>query len=109
MVGFLILECARWSRVLHSFCDIAFRARDLATSAPGDEQMKIKSIEVATKRYIQKSTQAYLEGEKSVNWIKGVMQNSISRPEAQAILAGLRGYGDQSRYQQLELWLQSEQ
>lgn len=70
--------------------------------------MKVKSVEIANERYIQKSTQAFLEGEKDMNWIKGVMQNSISRPEAQAILVSLRGYGDQTRYGQLESWLQYE-
>ena len=51
--------------------------------------MKVKSLEASARSYIRKSTQAYLEGEKNLNWIKGVIQSSMPFPEAHVILADL--------------------
>jgi hypothetical protein len=70
--------------------------------------MKVKSTPEATRRYVRKSTMAFLEGEKDLKWISGVLRHSgLAKEPTMAILLPLRDYGDPNRAQALFSWLGS--
>ncbi len=70
--------------------------------------MKTKSVEVTVERYIRKSIQAFLEGEKDLRWLTGVVRSADpTKAQAAEALRRLTGYGDPVRAQALSDWLQS--
>jgi len=48
---------------------------------------------------------AYLEGQKNLKWIAGVVGGCID--DARQMLISLKGYDDRKRYQELSDWLSS--
>lgn len=78
--------------------------------------VKIKSIEITTMRYVRGSLEAFLNGKKELNWIKGTIKNSgvlHHKGMLKEIFDGLRRYSGLPRYQsilkecQKEGWLDS--
>jgi hypothetical protein len=69
--------------------------------------MQVKSTQEATRRYVKKSAMAFLEGEKDLKWITGVLRNSgLAKEPTIVILLPLRDYGDTSRREALFSWLE---
>lgn len=63
--------------------------------------VKRSDVEKSTKRFAKKSLMAFLEGEKNLNWIAGVVKSSgVKGEKLKEIFDGLKGYGDMARYQQ---------
>ena len=72
--------------------------------------MIVKPLEKATERYVRKSARAFLEGEKSLNWITGVLGHSgLGKEATMTILGPLRNYGEGARAQALFDWLSSNE
>ncbi|OGE26009.1 hypothetical protein A3C26_01240 [Candidatus Daviesbacteria bacterium RIFCSPHIGHO2_02_FULL_39_12] len=78
--------------------------------------VKIKTIEITTMRYVRGSLEAFLDGKKELNWVKGTIKNSgilNYKGMLQEIFDGLRRYSKLTRYQsilkvcQKEGWLKS--
>jgi hypothetical protein len=70
--------------------------------------MKMKSTQEATRRYVKKSAMAFLEGEKDLKWITGVLRHSgLAKEPTMAILLPLRDYGNPVRAQALFSWFES--
>jgi len=68
----------------------------------------MKSIEVSVERYIRKSIQAFLEGEKDFRWITGVLRASDpTKARTADALRRLTNYGDPLRAQALSHSLES--
>jgi len=69
--------------------------------------MQIRSPEDAARRYARGSAQAFLDGEKNLNWITGVLASSgVGKPETALLLAPFRNYGKPGRAQELFGWLE---
>jgi hypothetical protein len=65
----------------------------------GDEM--VKSPEEGTRRYALRSLMAFLDGEKNLNWIVGVIRESGIRGQRLAeVFERLEEYGDAERYQE---------
>jgi len=61
--------------------------------------MKVKDLETTTKNYAKKSLMAFLKGEKTINWIIGVIKSSgIRREKLKVIFDRLQNYGDKKRF-----------
>jgi len=70
--------------------------------------MKVRSLEQSNERYIRKSIMAFLEGEKDLKWVTGVLSKSARSKEAVLpILSRLQNYGDHTRFEELSRWLDS--
>ncbi len=70
--------------------------------------MRTKSILEATRRYVKKSAMAFLDGEKDLKWITGVLEHSgLGKEPTMAVLLPLRNYGGRTRAQALFSWLES--
>ena len=70
--------------------------------------MIVKPVEKAAEQYVKKSTMAFLEGEKNLKWITGVLAHSgLSREGTISVIGPLRNYGDNTRAQALFDWLGS--
>jgi hypothetical protein len=70
--------------------------------------MRVKSTQEATRQYVKKSAMAFLEGEKDLKWITGVLRHSgLAKEPTIVILLPLRDYGDASRREALFSWLES--
>lgn len=78
--------------------------------------IKIKTLEITTMRYVRGSLEAFLDGKKELNWVKGTIKNSgilQYKDMLKEIFDGLRRYSDLTRYQnilkecQKEGWLKS--
>ncbi len=68
----------------------------------------MKSIQEATRRYVKKSVMAFLEGEKDLRWISGVLRHSgLAKEPTKAILLSLGDYGDRGRAKALLNWFES--
>jgi hypothetical protein len=66
--------------------------------------VKIPQIEEITRRLVRNSLETFLRGERSLNWIRGMIESSgVLRQEGmlQNIFDGLRGYGSLTRYQEI--------
>jgi len=74
----------------------------------------MKTAQEASKIWVKKSLQAYLEGEKDINWIVGILRGSrgsLRATEIQAIqdiLSSLGPYGLAERRDELQHWLDFE-
>jgi len=65
--------------------------------------MKVKDIETTTRNYARKSLMTFLEGEKNLNWIAGVIRSSRVKGERlKEIFDRLEDYGDKSRFQDIK-------
>jgi len=63
--------------------------------------VKVSGVEKYTRPYAKKSLMAFLEGEKNLNWILGVVKSSgVKGEKLKEIFDGLKEYGDPVRYQQ---------
>lgn len=62
----------------------------------------VKSVEDTTRNYARKSLMAFLDGEKTLNWIIGVIRSSgVRGSRLTEIFENLRGYeGNPVRYQE---------
>ncbi len=61
--------------------------------------VRVKSPEETTRRYAQNSLRAYLEGQKNLNWIIGVIRSSgVRGSRLVQVFERLRDYGDPVRY-----------
>lgn len=78
--------------------------------------VKIKTTEITTMRYVRGSLEAFLDGKRNLNWIKGTIKHSgvqQYKGMLQDIFDGLRRYSGLTRYQsilkecQKEGWLNS--
>jgi hypothetical protein len=71
--------------------------------------MPTKTAEQSNEKYVRKSLQDYLEGEKDLKWITGVIRSG--RMDATAIgqmLATIPNYGLPERRNELSGWLNSQ-
>jgi len=78
--------------------------------------VKVKSIEITVMRYVRGSLEAFLDGKRNLNWIKGTIGKSgvlAYKGMLKEIFDGLRRYSGLTRYQsilkecQKESWLGS--
>jgi hypothetical protein len=76
--------------------------------------VKIKPMEKIVLRQVRGSLEAFLEGKKNLNWIKGTIEKSgvlYYRGMLKDVFDGLRRYNTLSRYQEIveeckkEKWL----
>jgi hypothetical protein len=68
--------------------------------------MRVRSLEQSTERYARNSARAFLEGERSIAWVTGVLRRSgLSKDATVTVLSPLRGYGDPERAGALFKWL----
>lgn len=68
--------------------------------------MKTETAELSNERYVIKSLQALLEGEKDSKWVVGIIRATRMDTEAiMRILAGLPSYGLLERRAELMAWL----
>ena len=59
----------------------------------------VKSIEEATRRFARGSIRAYLEGQKNLNWILGMIRSSgVRNQRLLEIFETFKGYGSTERY-----------
>lgn len=66
--------------------------------------VKIKSIEITVMRYVRGSLEAFLDGKRELNWIKGSIAKSgvlNHKGMLQEIFDGLRRYSGLKRYQSI--------
>lgn len=66
--------------------------------------VKIKAIEITTMRYVRGSLEAFLDGKKELNWVKGTIKNSgilHYKGMLKEIFDGLRRYSGLARYQSI--------
>ena len=79
--------------------------------------VKIKSVEISVMRYVRGSLEAFLDGKRELNWIKGSIAHSgvlNHKDMLQEIFDGLRRYSGLTRYQnilkecQKERWLENK-
>jgi hypothetical protein len=68
--------------------------------------MQVKSPVASSEKWLRKSTMAYLEGDRDLKWIAGIIGRDISR--AGEVLIGLQNYGDPKRHQELSDWCNRE-
>jgi hypothetical protein len=61
--------------------------------------MDVKTPQASYANWLRKSAMAYLEGERDLKWIVGVLGSDVGN--AIKILADLRTYGDPERYRAL--------
>ena len=64
----------------------------------------MKTAEEASQNWVKKSLQAYLEGEKNLKWIAGVLRG-MNKDEVLAVLSSLGQYGLNNRKSELHEWL----
>ena len=68
----------------------------------------VRTIESTTERYVFSTARSFLEGEKDLKWITGVLLHSgLPREETLRVLEPLRTYGDHARARGLFAWLDS--
>jgi hypothetical protein len=67
----------------------------LASVRRGDG-MRVKTPEVSYAYWLRKSMMAYLEGERTLKWIMGVIAKDPAR--AREVLTSLADYGDPQRH-----------
>jgi hypothetical protein len=61
----------------------------------------MKTVETATRNYARKCLMAFLEGDKSLNWLLGVVRSSgVRGSRLSEVFDGLRDYGDRGRYEE---------
>jgi len=64
--------------------------------------VKVSGVEKYTRTYVKKSLTAFLEGEKNLNWILGVIKSSgVKGEKLKEIVDGLKEHGDMVRYQEI--------
>lgn len=66
--------------------------------------VKIKATEMITMRYVRGSLEAFLEGKRTLNWIKGTIEKSgvlYHEGMLRDIFDGLRRYSKLTRYQSI--------
>ena len=61
--------------------------------------MEVKTPEASSRKWIRKSTMAYLEGEQDLKWIVGIIGEDAGY--AREVLIDLKNYGDPKRHQEL--------
>ncbi len=62
----------------------------------------VKSVEETVKRYARNSLRAYLEGEKTLNWVVGIVRESgVRRQELADIFDFLKTHSETARYQEV--------
>jgi hypothetical protein len=66
--------------------------------------VKVKSLEEISRRYVMGSIECFLRGEKSLNWIMGVIRSSgIKKTALQDLFASYRqSYAENTAFQALE-------
>lgn len=72
---------------------------------------QISPMEIAIIRHVRGCIEAYLQGKKSLNWVKGVIQNSgiLELDETlKVIFSGLRMFEKSPRYREVERELKKE-
>ena len=72
--------------------------------------MQTKTVEQTNKGYVKKSLQAYLEGEKNLAWIAGVIGSGRMDVETvrQMLMSLPVNYITTERYRDLAVWLDSQ-
>lgn len=64
----------------------------------------MKIAEEAGQKWVKKSLQAYLEGEKNLKWIVGILKGT-SKEAIEELLGSLEHYGSNERRKELNEWL----
>lgn len=64
----------------------------------------MKTAKEASQRWVKKSLQAYLEGEKDLRWITGILRG-MSKDEIRTFLSHLEQCGLPERHSELNKWL----
>jgi hypothetical protein len=64
----------------------------------------MKTAKEASQKWVKKSLQAYLEGEKDLKWITGILRG-MGKDEVVALLSSLEHYGLVERRNELNEWL----
>lgn len=64
----------------------------------------MKTAEEAGQIWIKKSLQAYLEGEKNLKWIVGILKGT-NKEAIKELLVSLEHYGSNERRKELNEWL----
>ena len=64
----------------------------------------MKTAKESGQRWVKKSLQAYLEGEKDLKWIGGILKG-MSKDEVRTLLSSLEHYGLVERRNELNEWL----
>jgi hypothetical protein len=59
--------------------------------------MHVKTAEASTGKWIRRSIMAFLEGQRNLKWVVGVIGNCVA--DAKQMLIDLKTYGDRQRYQ----------
>jgi hypothetical protein len=68
----------------------------------------MRPLQETTERYVKKSVMAFLEGEKNLKWVTGVLRRSgLGKESTMTLLLPLKGHGDPVRSQELFSWLGS--
>ncbi len=65
--------------------------------------MHVKTAEASTEKWIRRSIMAFLEGQRNLKWVVGVIGNCVA--DARQMLVDLKNYGSRQRYQELSDWL----
>jgi len=68
------------------------------------QMVKIKATEIITMRYVRGSLEAFLDGKRTLNWIKGTIGKSgvlYHKGMLRDIFDGLRRYSGLTRYQNI--------
>jgi hypothetical protein len=64
--------------------------------------MHVKTVEASNEKWIRKSIMAYLEGQKNLKWIVGVVGNCVL--DARRMLIDLENYGNPKRHRDISDW-----
>ena len=67
----------------------------------------MKTIEEVGKKWVKKSLQAYLGGEKDLRWIAGIL-SGLNKEEIQALLSSAGHYGLPERRKEFRRWFNQE-
>ena len=67
----------------------------------------MKTPEQSERNWIRKSIMAYLDGDKDLKWIAGIVSADVVY--ARELLVDLVGYGDSQRYAGLSDWCEGRQ
>ena len=64
----------------------------------------MKTAKEASQNWVKKSLQAYLEGEKNLKWIAGILRG-MNKDEVTAVLSSIGQYGSDERRKEFSEWL----
>jgi hypothetical protein len=70
--------------------------------------MRVRTLQQTTERYVKGSVEGFLEGQRDLKWISGVLLRSglPKQPTLQVVLP-LMTYGDPARAASLSSWLEN--